>query len=105
MPQTAFMSNLDHVFDQFPMQHMTILLDDLNGKLGREDIFKVTIGNKCLHKISDDMGVSVINFAALKNLIIMKITTFPLCNIHKYAWTSPDDQIHDVSWIKDCSQA
>jgi hypothetical protein len=27
------------------------LLDDFNGKVGREDIFKPTIGNESLHKL------------------------------------------------------
>jgi hypothetical protein len=33
---------------------MKILLGDFNGKVGREDIFKPTIGNESLHDISND---------------------------------------------------
>jgi hypothetical protein len=29
-----------NVFDKFPKYHMKILLEDLNDKVGREDIFK-----------------------------------------------------------------
>jgi hypothetical protein len=36
---------------------MKILLD-FNAKVGREDIFKPTIGNESLHKVSNDNGVS-----------------------------------------------
>jgi hypothetical protein len=39
-----------NVFDKFPKYHMKIL-GDFNAKLGREDIFKPTIGNECLHKV------------------------------------------------------
>jgi hypothetical protein len=53
----SFYEELEPVFDQFPKYHMTILLGDFNAKLGREDIFKPTIGNESLRKISNDNGV------------------------------------------------
>jgi hypothetical protein len=37
--------------------------------VGREDIFKPTIGSESLHEISNDSGVRVANFATSKNLI------------------------------------
>jgi hypothetical protein len=58
-----FYKELEHVFDEFPKYHMKILLGDFNAKVGREDIFKPTIGNESLHKISNDNGVRVVNFA------------------------------------------
>jgi hypothetical protein len=61
---------------------MTILLGDFNAKVGREDICKPTIGNKSLHKISNDNGVRVVNFAASKNLTV-KSTMFLHHNNHK----------------------
>jgi hypothetical protein len=33
---------------------MKILLGDFNAKVGREDIFKLTIGNESLHEINND---------------------------------------------------
>jgi hypothetical protein len=36
---------------------MKILLGDFNAKVGREDIFRPTIGNETLHEISNDNGV------------------------------------------------
>jgi hypothetical protein len=44
---------LEHVFDKFPEYHMNILLD-FNAKVGREEIFKPTIGNESLLGISND---------------------------------------------------
>jgi hypothetical protein len=41
---------------------MKTLLGDFNAKVGREDIFKATIGNESLHEISNDNGVRVVNF-------------------------------------------
>jgi hypothetical protein len=55
---------------------MKILLGDFFAKVGREDIFKPTIGNESLHGTSNVNGVRVVNFAASKNLIV-KSTTFP----------------------------
>ena len=48
---------------------MKILLEDFNGKEGRENIFKRTIGNESLHKDSNDNGVRIVNFATSKNLV------------------------------------
>jgi hypothetical protein len=45
---------------------MKILLGDFNAKVGREDIFKPTIGNGSLHEISNDNGVRVVKFATPK---------------------------------------
>jgi len=57
--------------------------------LGREVIFKLAIGNESLHQDSNDIGVRAVKFATSKNLVGMS-TMFPLRNIHKYTWTSPD---------------
>jgi hypothetical protein len=50
---------LGRVFDQFPRYDKKTLLGDLNAKIGREDIFKPTIGNESSHEISNDNGVRV----------------------------------------------
>jgi hypothetical protein len=40
-----FNEELEQVFDHFRKYHMKILLGDFNAKVGRENIFKPTIGN------------------------------------------------------------
>jgi hypothetical protein len=72
---------------------MKIMLD-FNAKVGREDIFKPTIGNESLHETSNDNGVRVVNFATSKNVAV-KSTMFPHRKIHKYTWTSPDGKTHN----------
>jgi hypothetical protein len=49
---------------------------DFKAKVDREDIFKLTIGNVNLHKINNNNGVRIVNFATSKNLIV-KNTMFP----------------------------
>jgi hypothetical protein len=39
---------------------MKILLGHFNAKVGREDIFKPTIGNESLHETSNDNGVRLV---------------------------------------------
>jgi hypothetical protein len=77
---------LEGVFDQFPKYHMKILSGDFNAKVGREDIFKPTVGNESLHETSNDNRVRVVNFATSKNLVV-KSTMFPHRKIHKYTLT------------------
>ena len=51
------------MFDHFPKHHMKLILGDINAKVGRENIFKPTIGQESLHQDSNDNGVRLVNFA------------------------------------------
>jgi len=55
---------------------MKILLGDFNAKEGRENIFKLAIGNQGLHQDSNDYDDSLINFATSKYLVV-KSMMFP----------------------------
>jgi endonuclease/exonuclease/phosphatase family metal-dependent hydrolase len=90
----SFYEELEQVFDQFPRYHMKILLGDCNAKVGKDNIFKPTIGNKSLHQDSNDNEVRIVSFATSKNLVV-KSTMFPHQNIHKYTSTSPDGQTNN----------
>jgi len=46
----SFYEELEQVFDHIPRYHMKILLGDFNAKVGRENIFKPTIGNESLQQ-------------------------------------------------------
>jgi endonuclease/exonuclease/phosphatase family metal-dependent hydrolase len=89
-----FYEELEPVIDKFPTYHVNILLGDFNAKVYREDIFKPTIWNESLDKISNENGLRLVNFATSKNLKV-KSTKFPHCSIHKYIWTSPDGNTHN----------
>jgi exonuclease III len=90
----SFYEELGCVFSQFPRYNMNILLGDFNVKVGREDIFKPTVGNESSHESSNDDGVRVVNFATFKNLVVGS-TVLPHCDIHKYTWTSPEGKMHN----------
>jgi endonuclease/exonuclease/phosphatase family metal-dependent hydrolase len=90
----SFYEELERVFDKFPKYHMKILLGDFNAKVGREDIFKQTIGNESLLEISNDNGVRLVNFATFKDFRV-KRTMFPHRNIYKCTWTTPDWKTHN----------
>jgi exonuclease III len=47
----SFYEELECVFDKISTCHTKILLGDFNAKVGREDIFKPTIGNESLHVV------------------------------------------------------
>jgi hypothetical protein len=46
---------------------MIILLGDFIGKVGREDIFKPTIGNESPYAVSNDQGPGFDDLKYLKN--------------------------------------
>jgi len=73
---------------------MKILLGNFNAKVGRGNIFKLTVGNDSLHQGSNDNGVRIVNFATSKNLVVNS-TMFLHRNTHKHTWTSPDGKTHN----------
>jgi hypothetical protein len=62
-----FYEKSECAFHKFPECHTNILLD-FNAKVSRENILRPKIGNESLHKISNNNGVRIINFATSKNL-------------------------------------
>ena len=90
----SFYEELEQVFDHFPKYDMKILLGDFNTKVGRENIFKLTIGNESLHQDSNDNGVRIVNLSTSKNVPV-KSTMFPHRDIRKHTWSSPDGKTHN----------
>jgi len=56
----SFCEELEQVFYNFLKYHMKILLGDFNARVGRENIFKLTIGNESLLQDSNDNGVRIV---------------------------------------------
>jgi len=62
----SFYEELERVFYHFLKYHMKILIGDFNARVGREIIFKPTIGQEGLYQDSNDNGVRIVNFATSK---------------------------------------
>jgi hypothetical protein len=62
---------------------MKISLADFTAKVGRENVFKHTIGSESFHVIRSDYWFRVLKFATSKRVTI-NITMFPHRNIHEY---------------------
>ena len=90
----SFYGELEQMFDYFSKYHMKIQLGDYNARVGREIIFKLTIGNESLHQDSNDNGVRIRNIATSK-ILVFKSTMFLHQNSHKYTWTSPDGKTYN----------
>jgi len=56
---------------------MKILVGDFNAKEGRENTFKLIIGNESLHQDSNDNGVGIVNFATSINLVVKSEVFLP----------------------------
>jgi len=67
-----FYEELEQVCDNFPTYHMKIVLGDFNAQVGRENIFKPTIGNKSLPQDSNDNGVRIVSLPH-KNIELFRI--------------------------------
>jgi hypothetical protein len=88
-----FYKKLEPVFDTFPKYNQKILLGDFINKVGKEDIFKLTIEIQSLHEICNDNGVTQVDFTTSRNHT-EKSTMFPHCSIHKYICMSQNLKTH-----------
>jgi len=75
-----------------PNNKVKILLGDFNAKIGQEVIYRQTFGRESLHKVSNNNGTRLVNFAMTRNIVVSS-TTFPNKDIHKETWVSPSGQI------------
>jgi hypothetical protein len=83
-----FYKESERVLDKLPKHNMKMLLGYFSAKVAREDIFKLKIWNGCLHGISYENVVRLVNFPISKNLEV-KSKIFQHYNIHKFNWMSP----------------
>ncbi|PNF18598.1 hypothetical protein B7P43_G06255 [Cryptotermes secundus] len=85
----CFCQQMEETYDSIPSNDMKVILGDLNAKIGKEKEHRGVIGTESLHDTTNHNGVTLIDFAEIKNLIITS-TYFPHKNIHKRTWAAPD---------------
>jgi len=83
-----FYSLLEQNITQIARLNIKIILGDFNAKVGKEGMYKPTIGNESLHNETNNNGIKMIQFAISVGLNV-RSTTFPHKDIHKETWYSP----------------
>ena len=84
-----FYEDLQRIQDLIPKHDATILLGDMNAKIGLEDAFSSVTGKYSLHKESNGNGELICEYAAANNMYIMS-TKYNHKKIHKGTWVAPD---------------
>jgi len=80
---------LEQNINQIANSDIKIILRDFNAKVGNEDIYKPTNGNKSLRNKPNNKRIKVIQFAISKGFNI-RSTIFPHKDIHKDTWYSAE---------------
>jgi len=75
-----FYNLLEQSINQITRSDIKIILGDFNAKVGKENIYKPTIGNESLHNETNNNGIKMIQFAIYKGLNVR--STFPYKDIH-----------------------
>lgn len=84
-----FYLELERAYDGTSSNDTKVVIGDCNAKIGREPVYKKTIGNQSLHETSNDNGLRVIDFVSSRDMLICS-TCFVRPDIHKWTWISPD---------------
>ncbi|CAG4965960.1 unnamed protein product [Colias eurytheme] len=86
--------DLENICINSPKGDVKIIIGDLNAKVGREKLYRPTIGAHSLHETSNDNGTRLVALATSLNMTIGS-TCFPHKSIHKVTWVSPDRITHN----------
>ena len=84
-----FYDDLQTMVDEVPKSDLTIILGDVNAKLGKEPAYQKLTGKHTLHEETNRNGELLCDFAAANNMIVMSMQ-FQHKRIHKGTWRSPD---------------
>jgi len=87
--KAGFYNSLEQNINQIANSDIKLILGDFNAKVGKEDIYKPTIGNERLQNETKNNRIKIIEFAISKGFNV-RSTTFPRKNIHKETWYSAD---------------
>ena len=83
-----FYETLQSVCDELPKHDDVITLGDFNAKLGKEQIYRDTIGRRSLHETTSNNGFRLVQYATTNNFKVLS-TLYPRKDIHKGTWKIP----------------
>ena len=86
-----FYEELQRTQDRVRKHDVTVILGDMNAKLGKEKVFSQVVGRHTLHGISIENKEMVANYAISNDMFLIS-TNFQHKKIHIGTWTSPDHQ-------------
>jgi exonuclease III len=84
-----FYDDLQSIVDKVPKSDLTIILGDVNAKLGKGPAYKKITGKYTLHEETNRNRELLCDFAAANNMTVMS-TQFQHKQIHKETRRSPD---------------
>jgi len=83
---------LANIYDELPAHDIKIVLGDFNAKVGKEEVFRPTIGRYSLHDETNENGQRMIYFAAERNLVV-KSSFHQHKSRHLATWKHPNDNL------------
>jgi len=94
-----FYETLQSVCDELPKYDAVITVGDFNAKLGKEQIYRDTIGRHSLHETTSNNGFRLVQYATTNSFKVLS-TWYPRKYIHKGTWKIPGtedtNQIHHI---------
>jgi hypothetical protein len=85
----SFYEKLEATYDWVLGHDVKIVLGDTNAKIGKEAVYRPTIGRYSVHNECNNNGTTLVDFATSKNMVI-RSTCFPHKQLHLATWCSPD---------------
>lgn len=74
MTYDIFYKELERTYDTLPRHAIKLIMEDMIAKIGRENVYRPTIGKESLHSVSNDNGTRFINFTVSRGIIIISST-------------------------------
>ncbi|KRF97428.1 uncharacterized protein Dwil_GK26988, partial [Drosophila willistoni] len=94
----AFYAQLEREYDSCPSHDVKIIIGDLNAQVGQEEEFRPTIGKFSAHRLTNENGLRLIDFAASKNMAI-RSTYFQHSLPYRYTWRSPQQTESQIDHV------
>lgn len=85
----AYYEALSKTYDELPAHDIKIVIGDFNAKVGREEVYRPTIGKYSLHDTTNENGQRMVFYAAERNLVV-KSTFFKHKPRHLATWKHPN---------------